>query len=63
MMQFRGSGMTSGRQGHWFLQHDNAQSHTLLVVQQFLAEKNIPVITQTLYSLDLAPSDFGCSLL
>jgi hypothetical protein len=26
-------------------------------VQQFLAEKNIPVITQPLYSPDLAPTD------
>ncbi|PNF28504.1 hypothetical protein B7P43_G14788 [Cryptotermes secundus] len=40
-----------------FLRH-NAPSHTSLVVQQFLAEKNIPVITQTPYSPDLAPSDF-----
>jgi hypothetical protein len=35
-----------------------APSHTSLVVQQFLAEKSIPVITQPLYSPDLAPSDF-----
>jgi hypothetical protein len=34
------------RQGQRFLYHDNAPSHTSLVVQQFLAEKNIPVITQ-----------------
>jgi hypothetical protein len=27
-------------------------------VRQFLAKKNIPVITQPLYSPDLAPSDF-----
>jgi len=45
-------------QGEGFLHHDNASSHTLLVVQQFLAEKSIPVITQPPYSLDLAPSDF-----
>ncbi|PNF25580.1 hypothetical protein B7P43_G03820 [Cryptotermes secundus] len=32
--------------------------HTLLVVQQFLAEKNISTITQPPYSPDLAPSDF-----
>jgi hypothetical protein len=37
----RGSGETNSRQGQWFLQHDNAPSHTSLVVQQFLAEKNI----------------------
>jgi hypothetical protein len=36
----------------------NAPSHTSLVVQQFLAEKFIPVITQPPYSPDLAPSDF-----
>ena len=35
-----------------------APSHTSLVVQQFLAEKSIPVITQPPYSPDLAPSDF-----
>ena len=45
-------------QGQWFLHHDNALSHTLLVVQQFLTEKNIPVIPQPSYSLDLALSDF-----
>ncbi|PNF22841.1 hypothetical protein B7P43_G02159 [Cryptotermes secundus] len=50
-------------QGQWFLHHGNAPSHTSLVVQQFLAEKNIPVITQPPYSPDLAPIDFGCSLL
>ena len=43
--------------GEWFLHHDNAPNHTSLV-QQFLAEKNIPVITQPPYSTDLAPSDF-----
>jgi hypothetical protein len=32
--------------GQWFRYHHNAPSHTSLVVQQFLAEKNIPVITQ-----------------
>jgi hypothetical protein len=44
--------------GMWFLHHTNALNHTSLVVQQFLAEKNIPIITQPLYSPDLAPSGF-----
>jgi hypothetical protein len=44
----RGSGATSGRQGQWFMHHDNAPSHTSLVV-----------ITQPPHSPDLAPSDFG----
>jgi hypothetical protein len=42
----------------WFLHHDNAPSHTSLVVQQFLAKENIPVITQPPYSPDLTPSEF-----
>ena len=33
-------------QGEWFLHHDNALSHTSLVVQQFLAQKSIPITTQ-----------------
>jgi hypothetical protein len=45
-------------QKEWFLHHDNAPSHTSLVLQQFLAEKTIPVITQPPHSPDLAPSDF-----
>jgi hypothetical protein len=39
----------------WFLHNDNVSSHISLVVQQFLAEKNI---TQPPYFLDLAPSAF-----
>jgi hypothetical protein len=35
-----------------------APSHTSLVVQQFLTEKSIPIITQPSYSPDLDPSDF-----
>ena len=45
-------------QGEWFLHHNNAPSHTSLVLQQFLSEKSTPVITQSPYSPDLAPSDF-----
>jgi len=45
-------------QGEWCLHHDNGPSHISLVVQQFLAEKIIPVITQRPYSPDLAPNDF-----
>jgi transposase len=56
-MQFRANGATSVRQGQWFLHHDNAPSHTSPVLQQFLAEKNIHVITQPPYSSDLAPCD------
>jgi len=41
----------------WFLHHNNAPNHTSLVVQQFLTEKSIPVITQPPYSPDLTLSD------
>jgi hypothetical protein len=44
-------------QGQWFLHHNNASSYVSLVVQQFHAEKNIPVTSQPPYSLDLGPSD------
>ena len=40
-----------------FLHHDNAPSHTALVLQQFLANKSVPVITLPSYSPDLALSD------
>jgi hypothetical protein len=53
----RGKGR-SKFQGQWFLHHDNTPSHTSPGVEHFLAEKNIPVITQQLYSPDLAPSGF-----
>jgi hypothetical protein len=59
----RGSRATSGRQGQWLLRHDNAPSHTSLVVQQFLPEKSILGITQSLYSLDLGSSDFWLLLI
>jgi hypothetical protein len=50
-------------QGQWFLHHENAPSHTSLVVQHFLAEKNIPVITQPPYYRISLRVTFGCSLL
>jgi hypothetical protein len=53
-MQLSGRASTRGRKGHWFLHHDNAPSDTSFVVKQFLAERNILVITVL---SDLAPSD------
>ena len=61
LQRLRNSVRGKGRdkwQGEWFLHHDNAPRHTSLVVQQFLAEKSIHVITKPPYSPDLAPSDF-----
>jgi hypothetical protein len=54
----RGSGVTSDRQGQWFLHPDNAPCHTSRFVERLLVQKNILVVTQPPYSLDLAPSDF-----
>jgi hypothetical protein len=42
----------------WFLDHDNAPSHTSLVVQQFLPKKNIAITIQQLCCPDLALNEF-----
>jgi hypothetical protein len=44
--------------GRWLLHHDNAPAHTALSIQEFLAEKKIPVVPHPPYSPDLAPCDF-----
>jgi hypothetical protein len=44
--------------GRWLLHHDNAPAHTALSIQEFLAEKKIPVVHHPPYSPDLAPCDF-----
>jgi transposase len=45
------------QKNNWFLHHDKAPAHTLLVVDQFLTSKNITVMPHPLYSPDLAPCD------
>ncbi|GBM34227.1 hypothetical protein AVEN_60569-1 [Araneus ventricosus] len=45
-------------QGGWSLHHDNAPSHTSIVVQTWFAEKNILLLHQPPYSLDLTLSYF-----
>lgn len=42
----------------WLLHHDNAPSHTSLLVQEFMAGKNIAAVPHPPYSPDLAPCDF-----
>jgi len=42
----------------WFLQHDNAPSHTSFAVREFLAQHNITMLPHPPYSPDLAPCDF-----
>jgi len=41
----------------WML-HDNAPCHTAVSINEFLAEKSIPVVPQPPYSPDLSPCDF-----
>jgi len=42
----------------WMLHHDNAPCHTSVSINEFLAEKDIPVVPQPPYSPDLSPCDF-----
>ena len=42
----------------FILHHDNAQCHTLLLVRQFLSNRNFMVCPHPPYSPDLAPCDF-----
>jgi len=43
----------------FILHHDNAPCHTLLLVQQFLSNKNITVCPHPTYSPDLARATSG----
>jgi hypothetical protein len=49
------------KKNNWFLYHDNAPTHTSLVVQKLLTSKNITVIPHLPYSPDLAPATFSYS--
>ena len=43
----------------WSLLHDNAPSHTSLIVRQFLGRNQVCVLNHPPYSPDLAPYDFS----
>ena len=43
----------------WSLLHDNAPSHTSLIVYQFLARNQVCVLNYPAYSPDLAPRDLS----
>jgi hypothetical protein len=45
-------------EGSWFLLHDNAPSHSALVVKIFLARHGVVEISHPSYSPDLAPAVF-----
>ena len=42
----------------WILHHDNAPTHTVLSLREFLSTKQITVLEHPAYSPDLASSDF-----
>ena len=42
----------------WFLQHDNAPSHTAVVFRDHFAKNSMHIVPQPSYSPDLAPCDF-----
>ena len=42
----------------WILDHDNAPSHSSILVKEFLAKRKIPTLPQPPYSPDLAPAGF-----
>ncbi|KAG8234117.1 hypothetical protein J437_LFUL010964 [Ladona fulva] len=48
----------SAIKGTWWLQHDNAPSHTAFLVRDYLTQINVTVIPQPPNSPDVAPPDF-----
>ena len=45
------------RTDNWFLPHDNAPAHRLLLVKDFLAKNNVATLEHPPHSPDLAPVD------
>jgi hypothetical protein len=44
--------------GSWYLLHNNAPAHSLVIVSKFLAKQGIPVLSHPPYSPNLVPADF-----
>ena len=42
----------------WLLHHDNAPSHTALILREFFAKNSTHIVPQPPYSPDLAPCDY-----
>jgi hypothetical protein len=47
---------------NWILHHDNAPSHSALIVREFFAKNDMIIADHPSNSPDLAPCDFICSL-
>ena len=44
--------------GDWLLLHNNALSHNVTIVKQFLAQQKVTVLDHPMFSPDLAPADY-----
>lgn len=42
----------------WWLHYDNAPSHTVLLIQEFLPKNQLPILPQSPYSTDFTLCDF-----
>ncbi len=42
----------------WFLMYDIAPAHTAIIVQQYLAKKDVTCLSHPPYSPDLSPPDY-----
>ena len=51
-------GVRPGIARTWMLHHDNAPCHTAVPINEFLAEKSIPVVPQPPYLTGFSPCDF-----
>jgi hypothetical protein len=47
---------------NWILHHDNAPTHSALIVREFFAKNDMITTDHPSYSPDLAPCDFFCTL-
>ena len=47
-----------GQNNSWFLHHDNAPSHTAIIIREFFTKNQVNVVPQAPYSPDMAPCDF-----
>ena len=46
------------KENSWILHHDNAPSHKVIIVNEFMAKNSTNIIEQPPYSPDMAPADF-----
>jgi len=46
----------------WILHHDNAPSHSAIIIREFLTKNKTNIIQQPSNSPDMAPCDFFCSI-